>query len=167
MISRCERRESRRGHLAQGSETRGFTLLEIIVALAIIGLTLALAFPNVSRGPSRAELSATTRDVASLLRTTRMRAIDGNRSTDFVADAEHSVFGLKGAEPHRLPRGIRMTITTSTDRKRGETGIIRFYPDGSASGGSVFLSAGGLQYEVHVNWLSGGVAIREASSRRL
>ncbi len=43
-------------------------------------------------------------------------------------------------------------------------GGIRFYPDGSSTGGRVTLSLEGLQMRVDVEWLTGRVRITEDDS---
>jgi len=36
---------------------------------------------------------------------------------------------------------------------------IRFYPDGSSTGGSIDLSVNGEGYRIKVDWLTGGVSL--------
>ena len=42
---------------------------------------------------------------------------------------------------------------------RGDLAAIRFYPDGSSSGGSIELGAEGVGFQVTVDWLTGGVDV--------
>ena len=64
--------------------TAGFTLIEVLVVLVILGLTIALI---VSRGPARStgfDLRATAGSVAQQLRLTRSEAIATDRITRFT-----------------------------------------------------------------------------------
>lgn len=149
--------ESRR--VPGGCCAAGFTLIEMIVVLAVIGLVLALVLPNLGHSSGRYALAATAHDVAATLRIARDRAIARNRPTRFVANA--SSFG--SAEDHHLrqvPPGITLSIvgreqTVTRDRASG----IRFFPDGSSTGGRIDLKAGTARYAVLVDWLNGDVSI--------
>ncbi|MDX1606523.1 MAG: hypothetical protein R3202_10055, partial [Candidatus Competibacterales bacterium] len=61
-----------------------------------------------------------------------------------------------------LPADEDVTIRLYTaqsellDQKRGS---IRFFPDGSSTGGHIALAEGGLEYRVNVDWLTGRVTI--------
>jgi general secretion pathway protein H len=138
-------------------------MLELVIALAIVALILTLALPSVSRRPGRLELAETAHDIAATLRLTRGRAIAQNRPALFVADIEHGLYGPAGiGSSARVPRGIRLSLYTTQEQAiDGAIGSIRFYPDGSSSGGGVALINEGLRYEVLVNWLNGSVTIQE------
>jgi len=50
-------------------------------------------------------------------------------------------------------------FTAQRDLIDGNTGSIRFYPDGGSNGGRITLGSGDRKYEVDVDWLTGRVAI--------
>lgn len=147
----------------------GFTLLELVVALAIAALILAIVVPNISRRSGRLELVEAARSVAATLRLTRSHAITRNQSVLFIVDVDRGVYGPANAgSSGHVPHGIRLALTTQDSARDGAVGSIRFYPDGSSSGGSIVLAQEGRRYEVLVNWLNGGVSIHERydSARR-
>jgi general secretion pathway protein H len=41
----------------------------------------------------------------------------------------------------------------------GRSAVVRFYPDGASSGAVVRLSREKAEYEIRINWYTGGVAI--------
>jgi general secretion pathway protein H len=140
----------------------GFTLLELLVVLAVAALVAALIVPKLASRPGRLELASGARDVAVALRVARSRAVAQNQEASFVADTDERSFGSSGTESLRqLPRGVRLKLLTTSDQTAGARGSIRFYPDGSSSGGGVVVTDGALRYEVLVNWLDGGVSIHE------
>lgn len=143
----------------------GFTLLELLVALAVASLIMALVVPSVMRGPGRRQLDASVRDVASSLRTTRALAISVDRPQGFVVDVDHGIYGPAARSPlHRLPRGIGISLTTTAGQVYdAATGMVSFFPDGSSTGGEVVLIGDGLRYHVLINWLDGQVTISETS----
>jgi len=147
------------------NEQSGFSLLELIVALALAALVFALVMPSDSRRRTHRELASSAREVAAALRLSRSQAIATNRSKAVVVDVENDLYRLSGASaPRAFPRGSRITLHTTQDQELSQgAGAIRFYPDGSSTGGGVGISLGGDQYEVLVDWLTGGVSIHERS----
>jgi general secretion pathway protein H len=141
----------------------GFTLIELVVVLAIVALVLALAMPQLGRRPGRLELVSSAHEVAASLRLTRSRAIAENQPRSFVADTRSAAFGPAGQGSLRaLPRGIGLLLYTTEDQAVADSiGTIRFFPDGSSTGGGIALVQGELKYQVLVDWLTGGVSINE------
>jgi general secretion pathway protein H len=52
-------------------------------------------------------------------------------------------------------------LTAQTEVESDHRGSIRFYPDGSSTGGRITVSSGERQYLVDVDWLTGRVAIND------
>jgi len=142
----------------------GFTLIEMMVVLAIIGLVLGLIVPNIGRGAGHYALVATARDIAATLRLTRERAISTNRPIRFVAATD--TFGSSEDKKLRhVPWGIALTISDRVQLGSGNsTDRIQFFPDGSSSGGAVEVIDGAARYAVVVDWISGNVSIEPRSS---
>ncbi|MGE3537667.1 MAG: GspH/FimT family pseudopilin [Candidatus Tectimicrobiota bacterium] len=59
---------------------RGFSTVELMVVLAIVGILAAFAAPNLSRWSIGMRLNASTREIASELQLARMKAIAQNTS---------------------------------------------------------------------------------------
>ncbi len=141
----------------------GFTLLELLVVLAIIGLAAAVALPALNRSPGRAELARGAQEVAAALRAARALAITENRPASFTADTLSGRFAADGQADRYVPDGIGLSVTTVQGQAAGDVADIRFFPDGSSTGGGVVLSRGALAYEVRVSWLTGAATVRERS----
>ena len=145
---------------------RGFTLIELLVVLVIASLLLAFIIPFGGGHRERAELARSVDDMASALRMTRSRAIRDDRPEAFLVDVGATRY--RGADTARLggfPAGTRLTLVTTEDEKQSAAlGSIRFFPDGSSTGGGITIVKGTLRYDVLVDWLTGGVSIRAARS---
>jgi prepilin-type N-terminal cleavage/methylation domain-containing protein len=63
------------------SHRRGFTLIEMMLTVAIIGILAALAYPVLIRQRPRAQLLGTTTELFSLLRNARQNALATGRNT--------------------------------------------------------------------------------------
>jgi general secretion pathway protein H len=147
----------------QRSGSYGFTLLEMLIALVIAGLLMAVVTPNFAPILARAQLSSATRDVASALRHARGQALVRGRDAEFELDVDRHRYRITGrAKTYSLPSPLRLSLfTAETETVSEGTGRIRFFPDGSATGGRVTLEGGGQKRVVDVNWLTGEVKIRE------
>jgi general secretion pathway protein H len=141
----------------------GFTLIEMIIVLAILGLALGLI---VARGPAHSErLSArdTVSTIAEALREARGRAIFENRPVSLTLDIKDKFFRVAQDKPVRLPLNYTLTLMTTTGEVRDENvGDIRFDPDGSSTGGRIELGEGKRKIQIGVDWLTGRVSIVNA-----
>lgn len=142
----------------------GFTLVEVLVVLAVIGLALGVV---AMRGPQRSpalDLRAAAGTVAETLRLARSRAVAGNRTVGVAFDVGGPALQMDGAPPHILPPGIAMAVTATLGNTAGDRlAAIRFAPDGSSSGGRVVLQGGGRRTQVGVEWLTGRVSVADGA----
>jgi general secretion pathway protein H len=143
------------------SEARGFTLLEIMVVLVIGAMAYAVVVGIPGRGTSMADLKAAARTLAAGLRTAQTTAMATRRDAQLTLDLDAHEFLVPGVtEPRALPKEIELKLFTAqsevTSDKRGS---IRFYPDGSSTGGRITVASGERKYLVDVDWLTGRVTI--------
>jgi len=140
---------------------RGFTLLELMVVLVIgaIMYTLVLGVPF--RGPSTADLKAAARTLASGLRQAQSTAMATRRDATLTLDLDAREFQVSGTEGTRaLPSQLELKLyTAQTEAVSERKGSIRFYPDGSSTGGRITVASGERQFLVDVDWLTGRVSI--------
>src|SRR5919106_1713901 len=115
--------------------SRGFTLLELIVVLVIVGLVLALVPGLMLRTQPGLDVEVAARAVADGLRRTRSQAMLTNREEVFSVDVEQGLF---------------------------RAGRDRFFPDGGSTGGAIDLALDGQHSRVSVDWLTGQVEIERA-----
>jgi general secretion pathway protein H len=116
----------------------GFTLLEMMVVILVMGLALALITGYGRPHSQWLETQAAARDVAQAMRGARGQALVQGHPVALVLP--------------RLPAGVPVSVLAPP-------GGIVFAPDGSASGGRVLLGGGGHQLAVDADWLTGGVRI--------
>ena len=142
---------------------RGFTLLEMLVVLAIMALVAALVLPTFGSGVSTSELRSSARQIAAGLRAARSEAVSQRRETFLVLDLEGRRFKVdRDPKEYTLPPRIEMKLfTAQRDIVDAKTGAIRFYPDGGSNGGRITVAAGERKFDIDVDWLTGRVAILE------
>ncbi|WP_409524914.1 GspH/FimT family pseudopilin [Nitrincola sp. MINF-07-Sa-05] len=136
----------------------GFTLLELMVALAIAGLLAAVSAPSALKMYESMQYRGAVRDVQTLLATARYQAISAGRVVDLVVEPESGHYGLDHQLNNMLPSALTVEMVSAREvSNRDDQGVIRFYPDGGSSGGSIMLkhrdSDKGVR--LRVDWLLG------------
>ena len=138
----------------------GITLIELLVVLVIIGVMMSLV-PVAFRGLPSLELKTSAREMAEVFRAARGRAIRDNRETYVTIDVDERLYRLGSfGQPHEIGTDIDVSLITAQIEQTDEsTGQIRFFPDGTSTGGRVTLASRAGTYYVLVDWLSGSVEI--------
>lgn len=128
----------------------GFTLIELMLALAVMALIAGLALPRVYPGSGAANARVTAYSVAALLRADRNAAIrTGTTVTTRIAP--DGVSGSAG--------GVTIAPDIALSLRGAPDGSISFLPDGRSSGGAISLRRDRTVLSVLVNPLTGGVQI--------
>lgn len=89
--------------------SRGFTLIELVVTLAVLTIMMAIALPATSGWRKNAQYKETTRDVVSLLRRARSLAVRQNQIISVTIDPANRKYSLNGAETI-LPKGVEVEV---------------------------------------------------------
>lgn len=144
-----------------GPHSRGFTLIELLVVLLIMGAFLALAPAAFHRLMPGLELKSSAREVAAVFREARSLAIRDNREMAVIIDTDAGSYRVGARDrTHVLDEALSVSlVTAASERIDDRTGRIRFFPDGTSTGGRVTLSRDDRAYRVLVDWLSGRVDI--------
>ncbi|HUP29688.1 MAG TPA: GspH/FimT family pseudopilin [Usitatibacter sp.] len=145
------------------TRTSGFTLLEIIVVLVIAASAYAVLASTMFRGASTGDLKAAARNLASGLRQAQSTAMTTRRDALLTVDVEAREYQVPGdSEMRRVPASVDLKLFTAQAEVASERkGSIRFYPDGSSTGGRITVSSGERKYLVDVDWLTGRVSIAD------
>jgi general secretion pathway protein H len=135
---------------ARRGQNAGFTLIETIVVLVILGLALSIVAGFLPRRNATLELSAATARVTGALRLARSRAMAESRPVPFAA--------IPGGHGFRLDNAA-VALGPGTTLVMVQPRPIVFAPDGSASGGSLRVSVDGRQSVIQIDWLTGRVSV--------
>jgi general secretion pathway protein H len=137
---------------------RGFTLIEMLVVLAIIGLMVAIVPPMMR---SRGDLRATAHAIAADLRLLREEAIRRDMTIIFVPLANGYAVRPSG-QTTLLPAGLTLDFTPPPSRLLPDTrDLIAFFPDGTATGGVLSVSRSGSVARVLIRGLDGRVRLND------
>lgn len=140
----------------------GFSMMELMVAIAIIGILAAVAIPNVISWRNNAQFSAAVREVKSTIDGMRMAAIRRNLPTDlffngtgtYQTQTRGIVAGAMVVNPlvnHQLPAGVTVNANNG--------GQLTFNNRGMATNGTVTIQ--------HTNGLSNQIVVAITGSSRI
>lgn len=146
---------------AKRRRAAGFTLIELLVVLAILALVLAIV-PELFAGASSVRLRQAADGMVATLRELHAQAIRRQQTTELILDPGARRYRLSTeSEARPLPNVVTgVAFTTVALRPGDSVARVLFFPDGSASGGTIRLNHGELSATITVDWLSGRVKRR-------
>jgi general secretion pathway protein H len=146
-----------------GSRQQGFTLFEVLVVLAIIALVTAIMAPALFRGFGGTQARAAAYEIAAALRRARNEAVAANADVAVVFDLARGAYAPERARARAVPEVLHLELyAAEVEQLDATTGGIRFFPDGSATGGQVTVEGEAARYQVDVDWLTGRISVLDA-----
>jgi len=146
----------------EAAPSSGYTLVELLVVLALIGLLISATPSIVSAARPGAEARATAYALADELRSARNSAILNNAERAVRLDVKAKTYAiLPGGFIHRLPQAVGMEFRGTVDGPGDSTAELRFFPDGSSTGGTVRITSRGQDHWIVDHALSGRISVDE------
>ena len=163
----------------------GFTLLELLIVLTLIGLSFLLVVPRVSDSLANLELTSAVKKAAGSLRYARNRATAGKATWVVQVDFEKNRLVLFPEEERReddaleeededdgkrpekreyvLPSGVRWKrVHRGEESWEDETVEILFLPTGGSSGGTLeMVNDRKRAYAINIDFITGTVRIED------
>lgn len=149
------------------STLRGFTLLEIVLVVALIAAASLVAAAVLTGGVDRMRLHASAKEIAAHLRYTRTQAIATGRQQRFAIDPAAHTWEAPNGKHGKIPLklGVRFIGAREAQARAGEGGFL-FFADGASTGGRVQLTTNGAAWNIDVAWLTGDVTIHRGRRGR-
>ncbi|MGC9324914.1 MAG: GspH/FimT family pseudopilin [Desulfomonilia bacterium] len=153
--------------------SRGFTLLELIIVLVIVGITLGYVGPRLFMGFSSSNLDQASRDIMTIIQFARSTALTQHTTYYLRFDIDNSWVGVypkpesTGVLPEMtrqrdLPPGVRITGIKSpyqNEKEQGEVDL-KVTPEGIVEQGVIYLDGGsGKTYTLVIKPFSGTVRV--------
>lgn len=142
----------------RSANASGFTILELLVAISIVGLVLAVSVPASGRMYKTMQYREAVRDVITLLASARYAAVSTGRAQDVKINPRTRELSLNDSVK-QLPSGLNIVVHSARELNDRDVGVIRFYPEGGSSGGGVDVEIPerwGVR--INVDWLVGRVS---------
>ena len=145
-------------------DARGFTLIEIIVAMVIVAMAMALVAPAIDSGMRAREVRSAVREVSGTFKSLQTEAIRTGRSQSVLISIEENSMKIEGRG-----RSVEFgDVAILRDLEGGEFGPlgrsrVRFHPNGSTSGVALLIgdreNPAELGYVIAVDPLIGHVRV--------
>ena len=142
-------------------------MIELIVVIVLIGIVASVVAFSFAKSLSSARIQAASRDLVAALRYTRGQAIVKGEQKVLILDLEKNAYQAPGKNEIELPKDMVMRLTTAQKELTGEkSGGIRFFPDGSSTGGNIAVVLGEREWKINVGWLTGEITLDKPESDR-
>lgn len=140
---------------------KGFTLLELMVVLFIMVLGFSVIGINLSSGNNATAQQRAARDMVSALRFARGTALMSHREAAVTFNLNDNSYTVANRDKvYVIPESIKVTLVTTQNQLLGQNrGSIRFFADGSSTGGRVSLQRGETVWRIDINWLTGHIEL--------
>ncbi len=144
---------------------QGFTLLELIVVLSLIGIAAGLVLPRLTGGDST-RLQAEVRELVAVLNyARRMALIQGQETTVKLYPPKKNTIDDAASVARRTHPGewysqgvsieSKGTKASHDDEKQQALYEVHFYPGGGSSGGDFVLKTGEISARISIDALTG------------
>ncbi|WP_049723714.1 GspH/FimT family pseudopilin [Gilvimarinus polysaccharolyticus] len=143
---------------APGAKLRGFTLLELLIVFSIAGLLLAVSVPASHKMYQSMQYREAVRDVRRALEAARYKAMISGQAAQVSINPREKRIGYGNGESRDLPDFVTLEVEAAQELMLdSDTAVIRFYSDGSSTGGTVNIGRNNRWVRLHVGWLLGRV----------
>lgn len=143
----------------------GFTLLEILVVMVMIVVIMSFFSSSMMKSLEKAKIRAVSKDLISALRYTRGQAVVKHEQKTISFNVKNKTYQAPRKKEVKIPESMELYVyTADSEIANDSVGNIRFFSDGSSTGGWVKLIHGNRIWKINVNWLTGEITKEEGSS---
>jgi general secretion pathway protein H len=140
----------------------GFTLVEMLAVVVLLTIFAALASVKLGSHGGAAQARALLLNSSDVLRSSRVMALRTGVEQVVYVDVPRRRIDSIGRRTLRVPPELGFSAVAARSEQQGDKAFgIRFFPDGTSTGGELKFSTRGKVYELHVNWLTGNVTIND------
>ena len=140
----------------------GFTLIELVVVLILIGISVALVAPTISHSLERAQFQKDVRSVSAMLRLARSQAIAHKVPYTLSIDIDKRRVWIDTTQQQNTKSTKRITrsslshtdtlrVNAQNREKTSGIGTLVFYPNGSSGGGTIQMGHSSQKETVEID----------------
>mgnify|MGYP002401850087 FL=1 len=147
--------------LRVGSDNRGFSLLELMLVLLLLGVSSLIVLPTIDNGLREREVRRSALGLAAVARELRSRAVFEGIPQRLVLNVVDSSYLVARDREVHLPSDVKFSQVEGGETLESSLRLFIFFPNGSSLGGKIGLSGVGnaTKYSVRLEPLSGKVDV--------
>ena len=145
-----------------GSNSQGFSLLELVLVLMVLALSSSIVLPNIEKKLEERTTRVSALALAAAARHLRSRALDEGVPQRLVVNvSQNSYRGEREGEVY-LPADVKFADVTGGEVVDQGLRQFTFFPNGSSYGGAIALRGGqhSPSYSLHFEPLTGRIEVR-------
>ena len=145
--------------LTVGKDNRGFSLIELVLVLLLIGVSLAIVLPNIEKGLTDREVRVSALGLAAVARDLRTRALFDGVPQELLLDLPQNSYLAQSREVH-LPPDVKFVSVNGGETMERDVKRFYFFPNGSTMGGAIVLAGEkSVSYLIRLEALTGKVEV--------
>jgi len=147
--------------LPAGRDSRGFTLIELVLVLVVMGISMAIVVPNIGRRLQEREVRSSALSLAAVARDLRSRALLDGIAQQLIVSMPHNTYLVPTKREIHLPQDIRIASIDGGEAVERDTRRFYFFPNGSSLGGEIVVadSANSISYHIRMEPLTGKIEV--------
>ncbi len=143
---------------------RGFTMIELAVVLFIMVLAFGAVGISISSGNDATTIKTAARDMISALRYARGQALMLGEETTVTIDFGDNTYYISTRDKvYQIPQNIQVRLVTAeSEYSQDGRASVRFFGDGSSTGGRLTMELDQWVWRIEINWLTGLIDLTDA-----
>ena len=144
-----------------GNNNRGFSLLELILVLMVLGLGSLIVLPSIDRGLRDQSVRRSALALAAAARDLRSRAIYNGIPQQLLLNLAHNSYLIARDREVRLPSDVKISDVEGGETLNNDMRQFLFFPNGSTFGGLVTVAGAddSVSYSVRLHPLTGKIEV--------
>jgi general secretion pathway protein H len=146
--------------LLAGKNSRGFSLLELVLVLMVLGLSGLIVLPNVEKGLRDRDLRRSALALAAAARDLRSQALHKGMPQGLVLNVAENSYRIARNEVH-FSSNVKIASVAGGEILDDGSRQFLFFPNGSTFGGRIDLSSGAdsTSYSIRLHPLTGTIDV--------
>lgn len=148
--------------LPVGKDSDGFTLIELVLVLVLLGLSALVVLPNVNKSLKEREVRGSALGLAAVARDLRSRALHDGMPRQLVLNLATNSYLVDRIREFHLPSNVQFGAVHGGETLEAGARRFLFFPNGSSAGGAIVMSSNrdGISYLVSFEPLTGRIEVR-------
>jgi general secretion pathway protein H len=139
----------------------GFTLLELVLVLLLMGISALIVIPNIEKGLQNREVKSSALALAAVARDLRTRALYEGTPKQLILNLLQNSYRIEHDREVSLPPDVKFGEVAGGELIDGGARQFLFFPNGSSHGGEIALLGGphSFRYSIRLEPLTGKIAV--------